>query len=37
MANFRLLGDDFLWEVLLKITEVAQILGLRFSMEKVMY
>jgi hypothetical protein len=27
-ANFLLLGDCFLWEVFLKITEVAQIIGI---------
>jgi hypothetical protein len=29
-ANFCLLGDYFLWVVFVKITEVAQIIGLRF-------
>jgi hypothetical protein len=36
-ANFRLLGNCFLWAVFLKITDVAQILGLLFSTVKVMH
>jgi hypothetical protein len=35
-ANFRFLGDCFLWAVFLEITEGAHTFGLLFSTEKVM-
>jgi hypothetical protein len=36
-ANFSLLGDGLSWIVFVKIAEIAQIIGLFFSMVKVVY
>jgi hypothetical protein len=36
-ANFRLMGNSFIWAVFRKMTEVARKIGLLFSSEKVVY